>query len=135
MTTTNEKPTQLPSLPSADDSSWVGAWASVTNQLQRLRGYILEGRPVWWRRDPFRGELYADVAPKWHVFTGRVRSADPDDRWSFTWSALCDFQHNRPEILSGACDFKVTPPKKDTRCKRCDAALKEIKKLTAEVVI
>jgi hypothetical protein len=119
----------LPSLPSVDDCSWVSPFGGGDKDLARLRRYIVAERPVWWRRESF-AKPFRDVEPKMHIFAGRTRSEDPDDRWTFTWKALCGFTYDRTEIIFGANPFVVTTPAKDTRCLRCAAELKKISRST-----
>jgi len=116
-------------LPSEQDVHRARAWESDTVKLARLIGYVAMRRPVWWSRGRFFKEPFRDVAPKHHVFAGRIRSADPSPqtRWDFTWRGLCGYEFVRTEIISGLGSFTVTPPKKSERCARCDKTVADIR--------
>jgi hypothetical protein len=120
--TVKTKPTTLPS---AEDSNWDRVFGSG-KELARIRGYVEQKRPLWWALWGFSGR-FAGLEPKWHVFAARTRSTDPEDRWSFTWVAMCGYVSKRSALIDGEPRTKVQAPKKADRCTRCEKALKEIR--------
>lgn len=117
-------------LPGAEGSNWARVYPERQGRLDRLRACVESGRPAWWRREGFHKEPYRDVQPKWHVFAGRVRGVTEDTMWRFTWKALCGYSRDVEEIISEppAMRSGKTPPAKGTRCVRCDAILKQIRR-------
>lgn len=119
-------PTKLASLPAVEDSDW-GSYLGVSDKaVARLKALVAAARVVWWRRDGFNGQ-FAGVEPKWHVFAGRLSSADPEQRSEFRWLAQCGYESSASELAYGPRAFKVTTPKKDDRCRRCVTELDRIK--------